>query len=331
MKIGVIGEQRNAISHAMLSEAIALPDVEVAWFAEANLSKTQRARMYGTPFDPGTAIRCLRKVHAVFSGQIGQSRFDCRALCRRHGIPYLVPTGHSLNEGLPTDMYNSPCADTVVIAGCDQLLNEQGLKLARATTINYHYSLLPAYRGKFAMFWQWYNREPTIGYTFHKVDLGVDTGAPVFQSTVPYIPDEDGSVMRQRIVTSSASRLDEVLHCLRNDKQILVGPTPKPSYYPAKAFYALLTATSSRTIKEVTDVLNRTGYLLLPNRLPIARIVYSSREAIDALAVGPRGIRIPLADGHICGVPSARVPFSAYRALVGDARLLASVQVVRKR
>ena len=318
MNVGIVGEATNSISVAMLTAALEAPEIDVVWFADAEATPKVRAKLYGTPFDEGPWIRLLQRLR----GGGGGAGVTCPAICDRAGIPYHRPTKFSLERGLPEAMYENPKADFVLLAGCDQLLKENALRLAKNAVINYHYSPLPAYRGKFAMFWQWYNREPKLGYSFHEVDLGVDTGGTVFQEYVDYDPDAPLADGVTRVIRASAAKLPHMLSLAAAGKTELIDPAPQESYYPSSRYRELITVTAERSLDEVLKVFERAGFLQLPNGFRIRHIVDSERGNPGSMRVTSRGIYVPVSDGWILAAPTARLPFGVYRRLVGTDRLL---------
>jgi len=313
MQIGIIGEDGNYISYRMLEAVLAQPGVEIRWFVDAGLTEAKRRRLYGRRHQVSWSARLRERLGGWRRRKAPV--LSCRQLCAQHGIPYLLPEGQSINSGLPASMYAAPEVEHALVVGCDQLLDEQGLRISRGLVINYHYSLLPAYRGKFVAFWQWFNREPYMGFSFHEVNLGVDTGRPRYQGTVDYSPDEPFESVRRRLVDQSAAQMGGLLECLRDGSSHLLDLGQQPSYYPAKRYHALMTLEPQRTVDEVCAVFERLGWLKLPNGRRIARIVARSSERIPAMALGRKGIAVPLKDGHLVVSPSPRLPFWLLRLL----------------
>ena len=63
--------------------------------------------------------------------------------------------------------------------------------LSKYEVYNVHNSLLPKYRGLHAFSWAIINGETEVGYTFHKVNEGIDSGAIGGQLHIALAPDED--------------------------------------------------------------------------------------------------------------------------------------------
>ncbi|GAB4486997.1 MAG: hypothetical protein OHK006_15540 [Thermodesulfovibrionales bacterium] len=324
MKIGIIGERNNPIAHAILTNSLKCAGVEIVWFAAGDSPRETREMHHGSEFDYGLMMTVLGRIYSWLSRtKADSSRYDCQAVCDSRDIPFIVPAGSSINSGLPEHMYADPEADYVVIAGCDQLLDENGLRLARRAVINYHYSPLPAYRGKNALFWQWYYKEPFIGYTFHRVDLGIDTGEIIFQGKTGYDANEPVSEVERRVIAQSTGEVCKVYECLEHGRKVLIPEALASSYFPSRKFLDLITADSSRTVSEILAVFDMLGYFRLRNGLYIAKIIrHGSRQSAE-YSIDQEGITIPLSDGHVKGVPFlSRVPFWVYAVLIGRKRML---------
>ena len=322
LRVGIIGERRNPMPFAMLAASVACPAVEVVWFADATLSPGAHERRYGRPFVPGLGMRAALFLQSLLHGQFWRRRQDCLQLCRRLGVTFLTPADHSINRGLPPRMYAEPDVDYVLIAGCDQILDSNALGLARRKVINYHYSLLPAYRGKNAIFWQWYNREPSIGYTFHEVESDVDTGRAILQGTVAYDPHENLTAIAERAVSAAAARLPELYRCLATGSTNVLDPRGDPGYYSIRDHRELETMTRERTVRDVLATFERLGGMRLANGLHVTRVVRSGSLQKDRHELRPDGIVVPLADGHVVVAFRSRVPFRIAALLIGRANLL---------
>jgi folate-dependent phosphoribosylglycinamide formyltransferase PurN len=320
-RLGIVGERSNPISAAVLQRLLDMSSVHVEWFVEADPSPALWQALHGPRFELGPVARTAR---AVVRRAPRQS--DCRAVCARAGIEYLRPVNQSINSGLPARMYGRSAAEIVIVAGCDQLLDDAGRSLAAERMVNFHYSLLPAYRGKFSLFWQWYLAEPRPGISFHEVDGGVDSGAVIFQAALER-REEGYDAMVGRAIEACERRLPDLLACLRSGRRVAVEPPPTPSYFPARAFADLVTPTRRRTVDEVTTVFRRMGFLRLANGLVVRDLVASVQGAVpDTPKLGSQGITVPLADGFVIVSVDRRIPFPAVRLALGGGRLLEKLE-----
>ena len=147
MKIGLIGERHNSLSYAMLERVLDCPGVELLWFVDGAVTPQLSRKLYGGNYDEGVLGGIVQKLREAKRRAGSPGDQDCKALCRSRGIAYIFPKRRSINRGLPQRMYADPQAEFVFIAGCDQLIDAEGMRLAKRKFVNYHYSPLPAYRG----------------------------------------------------------------------------------------------------------------------------------------------------------------------------------------
>jgi methionyl-tRNA formyltransferase len=81
-------------------------------------------------------------------------------------------------------------ADLAVLAYVTQIVPEPLLALPRRTSICFHPSLLPRYRGGSAVNWQLIRGETETGVTVFWPDAGIDTGPILLQRPAPVGPDD---------------------------------------------------------------------------------------------------------------------------------------------
>src|SRR5205823_104189 len=80
--------------------------------------------------------------------------------------------------------------DLGVLAYVTQIVPEPLLHIPRLTSICFHPSLLPRYRGGSAIAWQLIRGETESGVTVFWPDAGIDTGPILLQRAAPVGPDD---------------------------------------------------------------------------------------------------------------------------------------------
>jgi methionyl-tRNA formyltransferase len=93
--------------------------------------------------------------------------------------------------------------DLLLAVGYPQLLGEQILSIPRLLPVNFHASLLPAYRGKHPVFWALRNGERWAGLTVHVMDAGLDTGDILYQVRVRTGAQDSVATLYDRIMDRS--------------------------------------------------------------------------------------------------------------------------------
>ncbi len=111
---------------------------------------------------------------------------------RKHNIVAIVTDAVSIQNWAhgrhlklfshPNDLLHSDLSfDYLFSIVNSHILNEDLIKLARCSAINYHDSLLPNYAGLHATSWALINGEEKQGVTWHLIEKGIDTGPIVYQ------------------------------------------------------------------------------------------------------------------------------------------------------
>ena len=115
--------------------------------------------------------------------------------------------------------------DLFLAAGYMFLLKPQLLSIPRIVAINFHASLLPAYRGKHPVFWALRNGERLAGLTAHVMDPRFDTGDILDQVRVRTHKRDTVSTLYDRIIERSVSLVPRLI---TDAAQGTLHPIPQP-------------------------------------------------------------------------------------------------------
>jgi methionyl-tRNA formyltransferase len=124
---------------------------------------------------------------------------------KAHRIPVLEPENPNVPGFVQSLSAQSP--DLFVAAGYMSLLKEQILAVPKIAAVNFHASLLPAYRGKHPVFWALRHGERWSGMTVHVMDRGLDTGGILYQVRVRTRKDDTVESLYERILKRSSNLL----------------------------------------------------------------------------------------------------------------------------
>ena len=91
--------------------------------------------------------------------------------------------------------------DLLVCAGFPWKIPVDALSVPKLGAVNGHPSLLPEYRGPSPMAWAIRNGEPEVGFTFHRMDAELDTGAILAQGRVPLGDEHSWDELTPKLVT----------------------------------------------------------------------------------------------------------------------------------
>ncbi len=125
-------------------------------------------------------------------------------------------------------------ADAFVVVAYGQLLSQRILDMPRLGCINGHGSLLPAYRGAAPIQWCIVNGDSVTGMTTMQMNLGMDTGDMLLQSSLPIGLLDTAGEVAAALAQQCADLLVETLHGLAAG---VISPVPQDE---ALATYAPL-------------------------------------------------------------------------------------------
>ena len=111
-----------------------------------------------------------------------------KAAALARGVP--VHQFRSLKSPEARRAFAEAHADLGVLAYVTQIVPEPLLHIPRLTSICFHPSLLPRYRGGSAITWQLIRGESESGVTVFWPDAGIDTGPILLQRSAPVGPDD---------------------------------------------------------------------------------------------------------------------------------------------
>lgn len=101
--------------------------------------------------------------------------------------------------------------DLFLCVGFPWKIPPDALAVPRLGAVNGHPSLLPRYRGPMPISWAIRNGETEIGYTFHRMDAELDTGAILAQAPIPLADEHSWDELGSKIVESVGELLPRAL------------------------------------------------------------------------------------------------------------------------
>jgi methionyl-tRNA formyltransferase len=122
-------------------------------------------------------------------------------VARERSVRVLEPASPGLPESVEAMRGLSP--DLLIAVGYSQILGQELLSIPKLLPVNFHASLLPAYRGKHPVFWALRNGERWAGLTVHVMDDGLDTGDILYQGRVRTRVQDSVATLYDRIMDRS--------------------------------------------------------------------------------------------------------------------------------
>ncbi|PKQ62116.1 hypothetical protein BZG01_17960 [Labilibaculum manganireducens] len=77
--------------------------------------------------------------------------------------------------------------------------------------VNFHFGLLPQYKGNDPIFWQFKNKEVNGGVTIHYINEDIDEGPVILQEKIPIIPGETYGLHSQRLGLHNTTLINKVI------------------------------------------------------------------------------------------------------------------------
>lgn len=137
--------------------------------------------------------------------------------------------------------------DAVLMMTCPFRIPASALAKPRQGFLNFHYGLLPQYRGANPVFEQIRRREPVGGITVHRVDEQIDTGGIVLQQKIPLHPEETFGLHMDRLALLGAEVLSALLPLLAS-----ANPLPATPQHNDEAHYYKKPVSEDVTIRWAT-------------------------------------------------------------------------------
>jgi len=172
-----------------------------------------RIVFFGTP---SSCLPIVKKIYSRFDLALIISKSSILSLSRRkrneskleafsnyESIDYLTPK--SFDSSFIQNLYSMQ-PDIFVVCAYGRILNKKVLSIPKFGTINIHPSLLPQYRGPSPVQYSIKNLDVHTGFTFIKMDEGIDTGDILFNSTPIKIEDKDTTESLTDKIFFSASK-----------------------------------------------------------------------------------------------------------------------------
>lgn len=143
-------------------------------------------------------------------------------------------------------------ADLVIVGTWGEKLKKSIIDLPKLATINVHPSLLPKYRGPNPYLHAIKHLENESGITFHLMDENLDTGAILYQKSVPINPTDTGAELRKKIAPLAREGITELLKQLDEEIIIPIAQDEKKANYFSHIFEDEVMLDFSKTAQELS-------------------------------------------------------------------------------
>jgi len=103
-------------------------------------------------------------------------------VCKKNNIPFYATP--SINDENTVALFKKSGAD-IGLSLENGYISKKVFSIPEYGMLNIHHEMLPEYQNAQGVIWQLYNGSSFTGYTIHKIDTGIDTGAILFRESVP--------------------------------------------------------------------------------------------------------------------------------------------------
>ena len=181
-----------------------------------------RIVFFGTP---SSCLPIIKKIYCTFDLSLMIAKSSKLTLSRREqnesklevfanseNINYLTPD--KFDSSFIQNLYSIE-PDIFVVCAYGKILNKKVLSIPKFGTINIHPSLLPKYRGPSPVQYSIKNLDVHTGFTFIKMDEGIDTGDILFKSSPIKIEDRDTTQsLTEKIFISASKKINKSIQNL---------------------------------------------------------------------------------------------------------------------
>ncbi|MGB3846671.1 hypothetical protein EAO27_17645 [Sphingopyxis sp. YF1] len=168
-------------SGVVLDRLTRVPEVEIACLivSETIVAKRSRTKMLKKVWKIGLlgALNGIR-IRKWFGHDM---RTDAREVAKAHGIPIVTVPRVNCDETVAALKRHAP--DLGISVG-NSYIASRVFTVPREGFINFHGELLPEYPGAQSVIWPIYFGRTQTGYTIHRIDKGIDTGAVLYKRAV---------------------------------------------------------------------------------------------------------------------------------------------------
>lgn len=187
----------------------------------------------GTPdFSVGALEALIKAGHEIClvvtqpdkpKGRSGAMQFPPVKECAvKYGIPVFQPERIKKPEAV--SVLKEYDADIYVVAAFGQLLSQEILDIPKFGCINIHASLLPKYRGASPIQQAVIDGEEKSGVTIMQMELGMDTGAILYQKEMELDAKETGESLFEKLAVLGAEAIVEALPLIESGE---IEPVPQ--------------------------------------------------------------------------------------------------------
>lgn len=196
-------------------------------------------------------------------------------------IPVFVVNKQDLNKGeqLKNWMIDL-AADLTLVFTFPYRIPQHTLIIPRLGFFNFHFSMLPAYKGAAPLFWQLKNGETGTGLSVHRMTSKMDEGELVFGQNLQLMPGENHGMAYDRLTHLIGQSIPEVIDRIRSG-DYMVKSDSQCSYFGIPEAADLTINWENHSAAEIENLVNAA------NPQYQGALTYLAGEPIRILEVSP--------------------------------------------
>lgn len=211
-----------------------------------------------------------------------------RELAAQLNVPLMVFDKESFAE-TSASWFKTSGANVLLVYTFPYIVGKKLLELTEPGALNFHFGLLPEYRGADAIFWEIRNREPFGAVTVHKMEAGLDTGSIILQRKVPIQPTDSYGMHMANLGAAGMHVTHELLGILNSASAGLEGEPqdeskarlwPKPGQRDVLIHWDQMSADEIIALVRACNPWNKGAYTFLGNEA--LRITIALKSSLPA-------------------------------------------------
>lgn len=204
------------------------------------------------------------------------------AWAAEHQIPTFIVNKPDLTKGIELENWMTGLnADLVLVLTFPYKIPQNILNIPQYGFFNFHFSMLPSYRGAAPLFWQLKNGEEGSGLSVHKMTAKLDEGELVFSQGLSFMPGENHGIAYGRLTQLIRESLPEVLSRIKTGSFIQTNSDLLESYYETPKAEDLTINWVNQRAVEIENLVNAA------NPQYQGALTYLGGEPIRILEVSP--------------------------------------------
>lgn len=193
------------------------------------------------------------------------------------------------------DWLKNSGAGVLLVYTFPYIVGKDLLELTELGGLNFHFGLLPQYRGADAIFWEIRNREPFGAVTVHQMESGLDTGPILLQRKVPIQETDTYGMHMANLGGAGMQVTHELLGLLQNHPARIQGQAqdesvarlwPKPGQREVLIDWNHMSADDITALVRACNPWNKGAYTFLGNEVLRVTIALKSPLTAEGLAPG---------------------------------------------